>query len=66
LRASGWLSVDGTQTEPAAVAAWLREALAGGPRAGADGLTAHPVAMPAEGGLEADVRELVALSRELR
>jgi hypothetical protein len=66
VRASGWLGVDSAQTEPAAVAAWLREALAGGPRGDADGLTAHPVAMPAEGGLEADVRELVALSRELR
>ena len=66
VRASGRLTVDSGRTEPAAVAVWLRQALDGGPNKCAVDAPAHPVAMPAERGLEADVRELVALSRELR
>ena len=64
VRASGRLAGD-CPAEPAAVAAWLRRALGNHPAAN-DDAEAHPVAVPADGGLEADVRELVAVSRELR
>ncbi|MBB5897453.1 MAB_1171c family putative transporter [Kutzneria kofuensis] len=63
VRASGRLPGD-CPAEPAAVAAWLRSAL-GEPRE-VQVVAAQPVAVPADGGLEADVRELVALSQELR
>ncbi|HEY0498747.1 MAG TPA: MAB_1171c family putative transporter [Kutzneria sp.] len=64
VRASGRLPAD-TPTDPAGIAAWLRTALRTTP--GEDDIVAaHPIAVPADGGLEADVRELVALSRELR
>ncbi|MFC0548790.1 MAB_1171c family putative transporter [Kutzneria chonburiensis] len=64
VRASGRLPA-GTPTDPAAIAAWLRDALRTTPSED-DIVAAHPIAVPADGGLEADVRELVALARELR
>jgi hypothetical protein len=64
VRASGRLPA-GTPTDPAAIAAWLRDALRTTPNED-DIVAAHPIAVPADGGLEADVRELVALARELR
>lgn len=69
VRASGRLTVEATPAEPAVLAASLRQVLEGGESewaAGAEGLDVHPVAIPADSGLDADVRELVALSRELR
>jgi hypothetical protein len=69
VRASGRLTGDNSPAGPAALAAWLRGALDPrlvDPADGAEALAAHPVAIPADGGLDADVRELVALSRELR
>jgi hypothetical protein len=64
VRASGRLPA-GAPTDPAAIADWLRAALRTTPSED-DIVAAHPIAVPADGGLEADVRELVALSRELR
>jgi hypothetical protein len=63
VRASGRLAGD-CPAEPAALAGWLRRAL--GHEPAHDAAEAQPVAVPSDGGLEADVRELVALSRELR
>jgi hypothetical protein len=66
VRASGRLTGDGDPADPAALAAWLRRALNDDPTGVDEVLAAHPVAIPADGGLDADVRELVAVSRELR
>ncbi|MFI9383212.1 MAB_1171c family putative transporter [Kutzneria sp. NPDC052558] len=63
VRASGRLGAD-SPGDPAALAAWLRRAL--GDRSAPDSAEARPLAVPPDGGLESDVRELVALSRELR
>ncbi|QUQ65875.1 MAB_1171c family putative transporter [Kutzneria sp. CA-103260] len=64
VRASGRLGAD-SPADPVALAAWLRGTLGdhSGPHESAE---ARPLAVPADGGLESDVRELVALSRELR
>ncbi|AHH95737.1 MAB_1171c family putative transporter [Kutzneria albida] len=69
VRASGHLPPNQDLSGPTALAAWLLRALAvatASPRTGDQGLEAHPVAIPADGGLDSDVRELVALSRQLR
>jgi hypothetical protein len=64
VRASGRLGAD-SPADPAALATWLRRTL--GDRSGSpDSAEARPLAVPVDGGLESDVRELVALSRELR
>lgn len=64
VRASGRLDTD-SPSDPAALATWLRSVLCdrSGPH---DSAEARPLAVPADGGLESDVRELMALSRELR
>ncbi|MEV6604525.1 MAB_1171c family putative transporter [Kutzneria sp. NPDC051319] len=64
VRASGRLPADCPE-DSAAIALWLRGTLRTTPHEN-DVVAAQPVAVPADGGLDADVRELVALSRELR
>jgi hypothetical protein len=69
VRASGRLTEDRSPASPAELAGWLRHALDGNPPDASQDKqtqTVHAVAIPADGGLEADVGELVALSRELR